>query len=262
MEREEIEQEFTEADLQEIDRIENEMLTKEPSFSLMLSQLDSQSQQTQSQQSQISLQTQNQQSQERSSDEELVEEKMVEFRTLYNLPKGGSKRDYEQRYEKYTSWLKTRHPKLKPNSPTALKLYFLAVENSSAASSINTIISSIRSMVKVKFKMDILDLELTTALKNICRFHKYRKSRTFERDQLESFLSNANEDEHKYNKLIWQIGFYGAMRKSEIHALQIEDVKKEADSGYRITITKSKTDPAGNGRTFLLPKLPLRTSIN
>jgi len=45
------------------------------------------------------------------------------------------------------------------------------------------------------------------------------------------------------------VGFYGGCRKCELYNLQFSDLKKEND-GYYITIQKSKTDPAANGRTF------------
>jgi len=113
-------------------------------------------------------------------------------------------------------------------NPTILEL-------NCAASSVISIFSAIRSIVKVKYQMDIIDLELTTALKKISKAHKYRKSLVFEEEQIEKFLIEAPEQEFGYFKLIWLVGFYGGCRKCEL---------------YNITIQKSKTDPAANGRTF------------
>jgi len=165
-----------------------------------------------------------------------VAEELQAFRDKL-LPKT-SKKEYESRFSKYTKWLKEKHPKLQPNDPNALKIYFNYLELNCAASSVISIFSAIRSIVKVKYQMDIIDLELTTALKKISKAHKYRKSLVFEEEQIEKFLIEAPEQEFGYFKLIWLVGFYGGCRKCEL---------------YNITIQKSKTDPAANGRT----KLPL-----
>lgn len=168
-----------------------------------------------------------------------VAEELQAFRDKL-LPKT-SKKEYESRFSKYTKWLKEKHPKLQPNDPNALKIYFNYLELNCAASSVISIFSAIRSIVKVKYQMDIIDLELTTALKKISKAHKYRKSLVFEEEQIEKFLIEAPEQEFGYFKLIWLVGFYGGCRKCEL---------------YNITIQKSKTDPAANGRT----KLPLNVN--
>jgi integrase len=49
------------------------------------------------------------------------------------------------------------------------------------------------------------------------------------------------------------IGFAGALRRSELVALQVQDVTVTAE-GLRIRIARSKTDPAGQGAEIGLPR--------
>ena len=48
-------------------------------------------------------------------------------------------------------------------------------------------------------------------------------------------------------------GFAGALRRSELVALQVEDVALAA-GGLRVRIPRSKTDPAGQGAEIGLPR--------
>jgi hypothetical protein len=48
------------------------------------------------------------------------------------------------------------------------------------------------------------------------------------------------------------IGFAGALRRSELVALNTEDIE-EASDGMKITIRHSKTDQGGAGQTITIP---------
>jgi len=48
------------------------------------------------------------------------------------------------------------------------------------------------------------------------------------------------------------IGFAGALRRSELVALNTEDIE-EAPDGMKITIRHSKTDQGGAGQTITIP---------
>jgi len=74
-------------------------------------------------------------------------------------------------------------------------------------------------MIKCLFNIDIIDFDLTTALKRISVEHKARKANVFSQEQAEDFIINADERLYAITKLIWIIGFYGGLRKSELHAL-------------------------------------------
>lgn len=54
------------------------------------------------------------------------------------------------------------------------------------------------------------------------------------------------------DKAILLVGFFGAFRRSEVVALEIDDLEL-VDAGMRITIRGSKTDQTGQGRIIGLP---------
>ena len=57
----------------------------------------------------------------------------------------------------------------------------------------------------------------------------------------------------KRDKALLLLGFCGALRRSELVAIKIEDIEFTAQ-GIILTIPKSKTDQAGNGRKIGIPK--------
>lgn len=54
------------------------------------------------------------------------------------------------------------------------------------------------------------------------------------------------------NNALIQIGFFGALRRSELAALLVEELAWERD-GLVITLTRSKTDQEGKGTTKAIP---------
>jgi integrase len=55
------------------------------------------------------------------------------------------------------------------------------------------------------------------------------------------------------DKALLLIGFFTGMRRSEIVALDVEDVSVEEDQGLRLLIRRSKTDSIGMGREVGVP---------
>lgn len=49
------------------------------------------------------------------------------------------------------------------------------------------------------------------------------------------------------------LGFLGALRRSELAALRVEDITRDAN-GLRLTIRSSKTDPEGAGAEIAIPE--------
>jgi integrase len=51
------------------------------------------------------------------------------------------------------------------------------------------------------------------------------------------------------------VGFFGALRRSELVSLAVEDLERRPD-GWIVTIRRSKTDPYGRGQCVPLPAFP------
>lgn len=54
------------------------------------------------------------------------------------------------------------------------------------------------------------------------------------------------------NKILLLVGYFGALRRSEISSLELRDVEVH-DQGIVITIRQSKTDQAGVGKSIVIP---------
>jgi integrase len=57
------------------------------------------------------------------------------------------------------------------------------------------------------------------------------------------------------DRALLALGFAGALRRSELLALQVTDLLAVPD-GLRVTIRRSKTDPDGQGQEIAIPRHP------
>ena len=64
----------------------------------------------------------------------------------------------------------------------------------------------------------------------------------------------GHEAEQARDRAILLIGFYGAMRRSEIASLHVEDLQFSR-LGLRITVRNAKTDKAGQGQVISIPAI-------
>ena len=53
-------------------------------------------------------------------------------------------------------------------------------------------------------------------------------------------------------RAVLAIGFAGAFRRSELVALRVEDIRRDAE-GIRVVIRRSKADQEGEGATVAIP---------
>ena len=71
------------------------------------------------------------------------------------------------------------------------------------------------------------------------------------RDAVRAFAA-GNTNKAKRDRAILLIGFYAALRRSELSAINVEDVKVTPD-GLVLTLPRRKTDQTGEGTTIGLP---------
>lgn len=69
---------------------------------------------------------------------------------------------------------------------------------------------------------------------------------------LEILGTCANNSIEYRNKILMLIGWFGALRRSEIAKLELRDIEVH-DQGIVITIRQSKTDQVGLGRSIVIP---------
>jgi integrase len=69
---------------------------------------------------------------------------------------------------------------------------------------------------------------------------------------LSNYLQSKGEPIDLRNNALLQIGFFGAFRRSELHAIRYEDLRF-SDNGVEILIPRSKTDQGGEGQCCAIP---------
>jgi len=67
-----------------------------------------------------------------------------------------------------------------------------------------------------------------------------------------NYLQSRGEPIDLRNNALLQIGFFGAFRRSELHAIRYEDLRF-SDNGVEIIIPRSKTDQGGEGQCCAIP---------
>lgn len=101
------------------------------------------------------------------------------------------------------------------------------------------------------------DPSVRKTLKGITRTHgkPKKKAKALPIEDLELIVAKLEPDTSLIamrNNALLQIGFFGALRRSELAALAVEELAWEPD-GLVITLTRSKTDQEGEGITKAIP---------
>jgi len=99
--------------------------------------------------------------------------------------------------------------------------------------------------------------EVRKTLKGIERIHGQpkRKAKAFRLEDLERMIARLDESEclkHVRDRALLLLGFFGAFRRSELVAIDIEHLAWEPE-GLIITLPRSKTDQTGEGKIKALP---------
>lgn len=101
------------------------------------------------------------------------------------------------------------------------------------------------------------DPNVRKTLKGITRTHgkPKKKAKALPIEDLEQIVAKLGPDASLIairNNALIQIGFFGALRRSELAALTVEELAWERD-GLVITLTRSKTDQEGEGVAKAIP---------
>jgi integrase len=101
------------------------------------------------------------------------------------------------------------------------------------------------------------DPSVRKTLKGITRIHgkPKKKAKALPIEDLEAIVAKLEPDTSLIairNNALLQIGFFGALRRSELAALMVEELAWETD-GLVITLARSKTDQEGEGISKAIP---------
>jgi len=188
--------------------------------------------------------------------------KNLELETLKNLKNSKASntlRAYKADYKDFTSFCIKHGFKSMPSEPKILSLYLTHLSQTSKFSTLKRRLASISVIHKLSgHYIDTKHPMITENLMGIKRakgsYQKAKKPILI--NELKLIIKVINKDKNEKrrlkNKALILIGFAGGFRRSELVAIQIEDIDFVTE-GVKIFIKRSKTDQSGEGMTKGIP---------
>jgi site-specific recombinase XerD len=179
---------------------------------------------------------------------------------LDNSKSHSTRRSYRSDIHMFSEWCRAHGYTPLPAEPRAIieHLAWAATVSGLSASSIGRRLAAISYAHKLlKLPSPTQDAEISELLAGIRRTVgavPQRKS-ALTSDLVARLLAECTKDTliGKRDRALIALGFAGAFRRSELVALQVEDLT-EAPEGYRVLIRRSKTDQTGSGQTIAIPR--------
>jgi integrase len=167
-------------------------------------------------------------------------------------------RAYDSDFADFRAWCANQHPPVEPlpATPATVALYLTALAEVRKPSTIRRRLASISVAHQVAgFETPTADPGVRAVWSGIRRRQgiaprKMRAARTKVITAMVGPLGDGLADARDRTLLLF--GFAGALRRSELVALDIEDISED-DSGLRLVLRRSKTDQEAEGATRGLP---------
>ena len=189
--------------------------------------------------------------------------KSLELETLNNLKNSKSPntlRAYESDYKDFSAFCIKNNFSPLPADPKILSLYLTNLSQTSKFSTLKRRIASIS--VIHKLKGHYIDTKHPIIMENLLGIKRQKGSNQKAKkpiliSDLKAIINVINEIKIKENtklrdKALILIGFCGGFRRSELVALEYEDVEFVRE-GVKIFVKRSKTDQSGEGMTKAIP---------
>jgi len=188
--------------------------------------------------------------------------KSLELETLQNLKSSkalNTLRAYKADYKDFAGFCIKNGFKPMPSEPKIISLYLTYLSQSCKFSTLKRRLASISVIHKLSgHYIDVKHPMITENLMGIKRikgsYQKAKKPILF--NELKSIVDVINKDKNEKNRLknraLILIGFAGGFRRSELVAIDYEDVDFVSE-GVKIFVKRSKTDQSGEGMTKGIP---------
>ena len=189
--------------------------------------------------------------------------KKLELETLKNLKNSKSVntlRAYESDYKDFTIFCVKNNFNSLPADPKILSLYLTHLSQTSKFSTLKRRIASIS--VVHKLKGHYIDTKHPVIRENLLGIKRLKGSNQKAKkpiliNDLKQIIDvitklNIKETRKKRDKALILIGFAGGFRRSELVALEIDDIEFVRE-GVKIFVKRSKTDQSGEGMTKAIP---------
>ena len=192
----------------------------------------------------------------------ITDVKNLELETLKNLRSSKASntlRAYRSDYKDFAGFCFKNGFKPMPSEPKVLSLYLTYLSKSSKFSTLKRRLASISVIHRISgHYIDVKHPIITENLMGIKRAKgSYQKSKKpILINELKSIIDVIDQDKNEKNKLrnkaLILVGFAGGFRRSELVAIEFEDVEFVSE-GIKIFVKRSKTDQSGEGMMKGLP---------
>jgi site-specific recombinase XerD len=170
-------------------------------------------------------------------------------------------RAYESDWRIFCSWCQTMDLSALPAAPSTVAM-FLAAEanNGTAPSTLNRRLSAIRLMhlgARVVSPHNAVEIqEVMRGIRRLSTRGVVKKEAAVD-EQIKQMVDTCDLTTYQgqRDRALLLLGFAGAMRRSELVALDVAHLKV-SEEGFVVTIAKSKTDQEARGQTIAIPRVP------
>jgi integrase len=166
-------------------------------------------------------------------------------------------RAYKADWAHYAAWCAGSGFDPVPAAPATIGAYLASLATSHAPTTIRRRLSAIGKMHRFNdLPWNPAHRDIQEPLQGVLRKHgrPVKKAAALTLEMLRRIVATCDHSKRgRRDRALLLIGFAGALRRSEVVALQVEDVALAAN-GLRIRILRGKTDKAGQGTEIGLPR--------
>ena len=165
-------------------------------------------------------------------------------------------RAYRADWQHFSDWCAAHSFVPVPAAPATVGAYLASLAETHAPSTIRRRLAALGKMHRFNDRpWNPAHRDIQGPLQGLLRQHGRppQKAAPLTLAMLRQLIATCdNSARGRRDRLLLLFGFAGALRRSELVALQVEDVAEVA-GGLRLRIPRSKTDPAGQGAEIGLP---------
>jgi integrase len=166
-------------------------------------------------------------------------------------------RAYKADWAHYAAWCAEKEFVPVPAAPAVIGAYLASLAESHAPTTIRRRLAAIGKMHRFNdFPWNPAHLDIQEPLQGVLRTHgrPVQKAAPLTLERLRALVERCDSSNRgRRDRAMLLLGFTGALRRSELVALQVNDIS-EVQGGLRLRIARSKTDRAGEGAEIGLPR--------
>lgn len=185
----------------------------------------------------------------------------LQKRALYYI--GGAsaantKRAYRAAWSDFARWCQGRGLEALPASPATVGLYLVDAAEKKKVSTLRLRLAAISQAHRISgYKLDVSAAEIRNLLNGVVRIKgaKVYKKEAITREMLHDCIqayATGGRLKAKRDRALLSVGFFAALRRSELAAITIEDLTFTAE-GVVLSLPKRKNDQNGLGSDVGLP---------